>query len=440
MTDFIIQTGDITECNYDAIVNSAHKSLLSGSGVCGVIHKVAGRELEKECLEKHGECEIGKAVITSAYSLPCKHVIHTVTPRYFDLSVKHKIAKTVKERQLFDCYQSCLHIAMRHNIKSIAFPCLGDGKHGFSKEHAASIAIMSIKYFIFDSSTFDIVSIFCSNRATRNIYKNIMATENYTTSNIVPITIGQIRYVYKLDMETAEDILNNIGGVFNSQSNPNFIKKILTKDYSQNKIADFIKNLYDNNNGKEANLYHLLKSNPIIQEARFLSKDERYIPLNIANSHYPLDIIYSSIIDTCVVCRDNAVLYLYEDHNKTSVKNDIPGLITDKIINDIAKLSSLRRDIPAAIWRDYINTIEGHGKKKANGSSLSDREKRDLKIELYKAADWPNEKIANEIGCSISTVSRAPERAMQLIVELGLPSIKEYYPDPRTKRLKDHSK
>lgn len=61
MTIEIVQNY-ITEQDVDAIVNAANEPLLAGSGVCGVIHRVAGPELETTCMEI-GHCEAGMAPV-----------------------------------------------------------------------------------------------------------------------------------------------------------------------------------------------------------------------------------------------------------------------------------------------------------------------------------------------------------------------------------------
>ncbi len=76
-----IQVRDILQSGADIIVFSAHPSLLAGSGVSGVVHKAAGPELEVFA-KSLGPIEPGESVITPAFKLPAKYIIHTVCPRY----------------------------------------------------------------------------------------------------------------------------------------------------------------------------------------------------------------------------------------------------------------------------------------------------------------------------------------------------------------------
>lgn len=73
------------------------------------IHSAAGLELREECsaiMKRQGhETKIGEAVITGAYNLPCRYVLHTVGPIvYGKLTDSHC-------RQLVSCYKSCLSLA-----------------------------------------------------------------------------------------------------------------------------------------------------------------------------------------------------------------------------------------------------------------------------------------------------------------------------------------
>lgn len=94
---FKIIRNDITKMTDDAIVNAANTALRMGGGVCGAIFVAAGAEdLSAEC-GRIGRCEVGQAVITSAYSLPAKHIIHTVGPIW-------KGGSFGEAEQLHNCY------------------------------------------------------------------------------------------------------------------------------------------------------------------------------------------------------------------------------------------------------------------------------------------------------------------------------------------------
>src|SRR5690349_815533 len=95
---------DITTLALDAIVNAANEPLIKGGGVDGAIRTKAGPEIETE-LRKIGRCPTGEAVITKAYRLPAKFVIHTVAPIW-----TLGLGASKKEALFADCYRNCLKL------------------------------------------------------------------------------------------------------------------------------------------------------------------------------------------------------------------------------------------------------------------------------------------------------------------------------------------
>lgn len=90
--------------------------------------------------QNHEE-ETGRAKITSAYNLPCKYILHTVGP-----IIRGRLSGRDKEL-LASCYRSCLELAERNGVKSIAFCCISTGEFHFPNDVAAEIAVQTVKEY-----------------------------------------------------------------------------------------------------------------------------------------------------------------------------------------------------------------------------------------------------------------------------------------------------
>ena len=140
--------GDITTICCDAIVNAANSGMLGCFVPChgcidNAIHTFAGVQLRLACAElmkRQGhEEETGRAKITPAFNLPCRYVLHTVGPVIGGLL-------TEKDKDLLaSCYLSCLELAGKSDIKSIAFCCISTGEFHFPNGKAAEIAIETVR-------------------------------------------------------------------------------------------------------------------------------------------------------------------------------------------------------------------------------------------------------------------------------------------------------
>ena len=132
---------DLLKMKVDAIVNPTD-CRLSGSGSIDLkIHR-AGKEKLKNELVAFGKCNVGDAILTHAYNLPCEYIIHTVGPIW---NGDEKVFKAIES-----CYRNCLDIALNQDFESIAFPLIATGSLGCPTDKAIQIAINTINSFLID--------------------------------------------------------------------------------------------------------------------------------------------------------------------------------------------------------------------------------------------------------------------------------------------------
>lgn len=131
---------DIARLSTDAIVHSTNTKLRKGTGSSESIFKLAGDDLEHK-LNQIGYCAPGEVIITSGYKLSAKHIIHTVGPKWMGGDYQEEVL-------LEKCYRNSLECALKHNIKSIAFPLISAGNYGYPKDEALHIAVSTIQSFL----------------------------------------------------------------------------------------------------------------------------------------------------------------------------------------------------------------------------------------------------------------------------------------------------
>ena len=140
--------GDITTLKCGAIVNAANSDMTGCYMPChscidNAIHTFAGVQLRLACSEiiKKQGCKeaTGQSKITPAYNLPCKFVLHTVGPIIYD-----KVTQRDCE-ELSSCYRSCLSLAEKNGIESLAFCCISTGEFHFPNKLAAKIAVENVR-------------------------------------------------------------------------------------------------------------------------------------------------------------------------------------------------------------------------------------------------------------------------------------------------------
>lgn len=146
--------GDITTLAADAIVNAANSAMTgcyipNHRCIDNAIHTFAGVQLRQYChaymQEQAGKKgasyaePTGQAMLSPAYNLPSKFILHTVGPIVGDALTEEDC------KLLASCYTSCLNLASKHQLESIAFCCISTGEFHFPNDRAAEIAIRTVR-------------------------------------------------------------------------------------------------------------------------------------------------------------------------------------------------------------------------------------------------------------------------------------------------------
>jgi len=148
--------GDITrQPDLDAVVNAANAELMPGGGVAGATHRAAGQALSEAC-RPLAPIRPGQAVLTDAFELPNRYVIHALGPRY-------GIDEPASEL-LGSAYRESLALCRRYGIASVGFPALSAGAFGYPLDEAAAVAVeavsadiddLLVRFVLFDEAALD---------------------------------------------------------------------------------------------------------------------------------------------------------------------------------------------------------------------------------------------------------------------------------------------
>lgn len=175
---FEIVRNDIVKMEVDAIVNTANPKPVVGTGVDTAIHKAAGPELLK-ARKEIGDIKVCEAVVTPAFDLPAKYVIHVVGPAWVD-------ENPVEEEMLARSYRAALDAAAKQKCKSIAFPLLSTGNYGFPKKISMRIALDVFSKFLMEHEMQIYLTVFGEEafKLSNTLFRSVQAyiDENYVAS------------------------------------------------------------------------------------------------------------------------------------------------------------------------------------------------------------------------------------------------------------------
>ena len=176
--------GDITRLAVDAIVNAANSQMLGcfvpmHTCIDNCIHTFAGVQLRAECNRQMNQlrARFGRdyeqptavPMLTDAYNLPAKKIVHIVGP-----IVSGRLTPEAEDK-LAACYRNTLDLCTENGLRSVAFCCISTGVFGFPQQRAAEIAVEAVTdWFTGRGEQIDRVIFNVFTDKDRDLYANLL--------------------------------------------------------------------------------------------------------------------------------------------------------------------------------------------------------------------------------------------------------------------------
>lgn len=161
----LIQQGDLTEMDVDAIVNAANNDLILGAGVAGAIDLKGGIEIQKEC-DEIGCIPVGYAAITTGGNLKARYVIHAASMSLAGIRTTAKSLRTSTAHSL--------RLAAERKLQTIAFPAVGTGISGFPMDECAQIMLAEALQHLKGETSLEAIHFVLFDAASREIFQSAL--------------------------------------------------------------------------------------------------------------------------------------------------------------------------------------------------------------------------------------------------------------------------
>ena len=134
-TDIILERGDITEFEVDAIVNAASSQLSMGAGVASAIKRKGGTIVEEDAM-RQGPVEVGDVVVTTGGNLAATYVIHAAVMGTDLRSSPDSVRRATR---------ATLRRAEELRLHSLALPAFGTGVGRMDPKESAEAMIGALR-------------------------------------------------------------------------------------------------------------------------------------------------------------------------------------------------------------------------------------------------------------------------------------------------------